>query len=40
MLGNLEKLVMRMPNAKEMLASQREMMKKYMEARKEMAKEA
>lgn len=40
MLGNLEKLVMRMPNAKEMLASQREMMKKYLEARKEMTKGA
>ena len=40
MFGNLEKLVMRMPNAKEMLATQREMMKKYMQARTEMAQKA
>ncbi len=38
MLANIEKLVMRQPNAREMLASQREMMKKYQEARAEMAK--
>ena len=40
MLANIEKLVMRMPNAKEMLATQREMMKKYMQARSEMAQKA
>lgn len=37
MLANLEKVVMSQPNAKEMLATQREMMKKYMQARAEMA---
>ncbi|MBA3632608.1 MAG: hypothetical protein H0W58_07340 [Acidobacteria bacterium] len=36
-LGNLEKLVMKMPNAKEMLAKRREMMKRWTEARKEAA---
>ncbi len=40
MLKNLEKLVMKQPNAKEMLATQREMMKKYMEGRNEMTKGA
>ncbi len=38
MLANLEKLVMRQPDAKEMLAAQREMMKKWSQARAEMAK--
>jgi hypothetical protein len=36
MLGNLEKVVMRRPNAKEMLDTQRELMKMYLEARAEM----
>jgi hypothetical protein len=40
MLANLEMLVMRQPDAKEMLAGRREMMKRWMEARKEMAKNA
>jgi isoleucyl-tRNA synthetase len=40
MLANLEKVVMSQPNAKEMLATQREMMKKYMQARAEMAQKA
>lgn len=40
MLTNLETLVMRMPNAKEMLAAQREMMKKFAQAREEMGKGA
>lgn len=40
MYANLEKLVMRQPNAKEMLATQREMMKKYMQARAEMTQKA
>jgi hypothetical protein len=35
--ANLEKLVMRLPNAKEMLESRREMMKKWMQARSEMS---
>lgn len=34
MLGNLEKLVMRQPNAEERMAKSREMMKRVMEARK------
>lgn len=38
MMKNLETLVMRMPNAKEMLASRREMMKRWIKAREEMAK--
>ncbi|MDQ4122429.1 MAG: hypothetical protein M3209_13400 [Acidobacteriota bacterium] len=38
MLKNLELLVMRMPNAKETLAARREMMKRWMKAREEMAK--
>jgi hypothetical protein len=40
MLANLEKLVMSQPNAKEMLTTQREMMKKYMEMRTELTKNA
>ena len=39
-LKNLETLVMRMPNAKETLASRREMMKRWMQAREDMAKAA
>jgi hypothetical protein len=37
-LLNLEKLIMRMPNAKELLESRREMMKRMMQARSEMSK--
>jgi hypothetical protein len=40
MYSNLEKLIMRMPDAKEMLYKRREMMKQWMELRKEMAKGA
>ncbi len=40
MWENLEKLIMRQPNAKERLAKTREMTKRYMEARKEMTKNA
>lgn len=40
MFGNLEKLIMKMPDAKEMLAGRREMIKRMVEARKEMAKNA
>ncbi|MCA1622218.1 MAG: hypothetical protein LC768_00185 [Acidobacteria bacterium] len=36
-LANLEKLIMRMPDAKEMLAKRREMMKRMMQARNEAA---
>ncbi len=39
-LGNLEKLIMRQPDAKERLAKTRESMKRWLEARKEMAKNA
>jgi hypothetical protein len=39
-LKNLEDLIMKQPNAKEMLTTQREMMKKYMEMRAEMVKGA
>ena len=39
-LKNLEKLVMNQPNAKEMLASRREMMQRMMQARAEMSKTA
>jgi hypothetical protein len=39
-LKNLETLVMKMPNAKETLASRREMMKRWKQAREEMAKAA
>lgn len=39
-LANLEKLVMKMPNAKETLAKRREMMRRMMEMRKEMSKGA
>ena len=40
MYSNLESLVMRQPNAKETLESQREMMKKFIQARAELAKGA
>lgn len=40
MLSNLETLVMRQPGAKELLSTQREMMKMWMEKRAEMAKTA
>jgi len=40
MLSNLEKLIMRQPNAKEMLAGRRGMMKRMVEARREMSKNA
>ena len=40
MLSNLETLIMKMPDAKEMLAGRREMMKRMVEARREMAKNA
>lgn len=36
-LGNLEKLIMRMPDAKELLAKRREMMKRLAQARSEAA---
>jgi len=39
-LKSLEKLIMKTPDAKEMLSGRREMMKRWMEARKEMAKNA
>jgi hypothetical protein len=39
-LMNLEKLIMRTPNAKEMLENRRQMMKKWMAARAEMSKGA
>lgn len=39
-LKNLETLVMKLPDAKELLASRREMMKRWMQAREEMAKTA
>jgi len=39
-LKNLEKLIMKMPDAKEMLAGRREMIKRWMDARKEMSKNA
>ena len=39
-LANLEKLVMNMPNAKELLESRRQMIKRMMEARAQMAKSA
>lgn len=38
MYGNLEKLIMRMPDAKEMLTKRREMMKIWMQKRAEMTK--
>ena len=38
MLTNLEKLVMRQPDAKEMLATQREMMQRWAQARADAAK--
>lgn len=40
MLASLETLIMRQPDAKEMLAGRREMIKRWMEARREMAKNA
>jgi hypothetical protein len=39
-LHNLETLIMKMPDAKEMLASRREMMKRMMQMRAEMSKTA
>ena len=39
-LANLEKLIMRQPDAKENLAKTRESMKRWMQARSEMAKNA
>ena len=39
-LKNLETLVMKMPDAKQVLATRREMMKRWMEARSEMAQSA
>jgi hypothetical protein len=39
-LKNLEKLIMKQPDAKEMLAARREMMKRWMQARAEAAKKA
>jgi hypothetical protein len=39
-LKNLETLVMKMPDAKQTLAARREMMKRWMEARSEMAQSA
>lgn len=39
-LQNLETLIMQMPDAKEMLAARREMMKRWMQARAETAKSA
>ena len=40
LMANLEKLIMRQPNAVERLAKSRELMKRMVEARKEMAKNA
>jgi len=40
LMANLEKLIMRQPNAGERLAKSRELMKRMAEARKEMAKNA
>jgi len=40
LMANLEKLIMRQPNAVERLAKSRELMKRMAEARKEMAKNA
>lgn len=40
MFSNLETLIMKTPDAKEMLAGRREMMKRMVEARREMAKNA
>lgn len=40
MLSNLETLIMKMPDAKEILAARREMIKRWMDARREMAKNA
>jgi len=40
MMANLETLIMRQPDAKEMLAGRREMMKRFADARREMAKNA
>jgi hypothetical protein len=39
-LKNLETLVMKMPNAKETLASRREMIKRLIETRNEMSRSA
>ncbi len=40
LMANLEKLIMRQPNAKERLAKSRESLKRLREARKEMSKNA
>ncbi len=40
MLGNLEKLIMRQPDARERLAKTRESMKRWMQARSEMSQSA
>ena len=40
MLASLETLIMRQPDAQEMLAGRREMVKRWIEARREMAKNA
>lgn len=40
MYGNLEKLIMRMPDAEELLTKRREMMKQWMQMRKEMSQGA
>ncbi len=40
MMGNLEKLIMRQPDAKERLAATRERMKRWMQARAETSKSA
>lgn len=39
-LKNLEKMIMKTPDAKEMLAARRELMKRWMQARSEMAQSA
>lgn len=39
-LKNLETLIMKMPDAKQVLAGRREMIKRWMEARREMSKNA
>jgi hypothetical protein len=39
-LSNLEKLIMKMPDAKQLLATRRELMKRWMQARAEMSKTA
>ena len=39
-LSNLERLIMKAPDAKEMLAARREMLKRWMQARAEMSQTA